>query len=333
MRHVAKSYGCPIPIPGPNSTYLQYQMQCLEMVWAQDPSPGLAAFALDTACIYGRLEIAQWALALDPTRDLRNRNDYLLTSAYQAGWLHIAEWLWSLYHKVTVPGPETANDLLALRTTMLLSNARHGIDLRLEQWLAAIGPPLPLDQVVLAFHAASQGNRLDLMQWLWSKYPDIPLHSQADQAHILITASREDYLEMAKWVWSVRPKDQDATQLIREAFRVACIAGHLDVMRWLRSLGEPIDYHRVNASILRDAWQHGDHDVVDFLIECTEHDPVVRYLRHGNNCYIVGAACTQHVHHIDGIAVSSMNPANEADARTVVEMALRKKSARSVADD
>ena len=48
------------------------------------------------ACLYGNLDIAQWLLQVKPTIDISSTNDYAIKYASNHGKTHIVEWLQSL---------------------------------------------------------------------------------------------------------------------------------------------------------------------------------------------------------------------------------------------
>lgn len=103
------------------------------------------------------------------------------------------------------------------------------------KWLASI---VCITSVRLntAIYEASDGGHINVVKWLTTFNPDINVDN------VFINASSSGNVELAKYLMSWR--DVDLTDVINDAFGNACINGHLDMVKWLSSLGHKINHLR-----------------------------------------------------------------------------------------
>jgi len=168
---------------------------------------------------------------------------------------------------------------------------------------------------------------LEIAQWLWSLDPTFNVHQMEESAFRY--ACKRGYLKVAQWLWSL---DHEINIHIREeeAFRWSCYYHKVDVAEWLLSLNQEIDVHAKQCSaFLRANSFSGHEEVIHLLVAHTVHDPVIRYVVHRNNSYIIGIACTPHVHQIGEIPISSVKPSTDTQAQQMMQSMCPKKSARS----
>ena len=141
----------------------------------------------------------------------------------------------------------TRIQLVALRTILLRPRVRGisaasisaGYDplvvLR-ELWDQPVNPDLEADFALYVFRAACELGQLQVAQWAHSLgYP-----VDVAQDHHLLMACEYQWMDMARWLWSLYPEGEDYSAVRGQLFLNACLDGNLVVARWVWSIGPRI---------------------------------------------------------------------------------------------
>lgn len=212
---------------------------------------GRIAWAVGTACVFGKTEVALWLLS-DPllAGSRQEVANVAINRACRGGHLETAKALAD-----TVDEDTRAEEMLAL--------ACERGHLEVAGWLLprCLGqdPDVSRGHVSDFFRAACGGGRLDVARWLWSytwgepacglTLADIRVDARdagnAGLAGVLeatCAGSRpsnpggsRDHLAVARWLWSLGFDLTDVRANAGYALRGACYGGSVALMRWLWS--------------------------------------------------------------------------------------------------
>jgi len=345
---------------------LEGKLKKAQELWAIDQEFGAylrCGELFRKACKHGALSVAQWLLSIEPlesniVRAIRYKR--LLSKVCQRGWLKVAQWLWcsGLLSDITAEYCGTF--------VLYLEHERRLLDA--AQWFS---PDVTVTDTHIecrrGFDEACLAGHFQVAQWVWSLDQGL-LASNVD-IKFLRRAVKNGDLASLRWLWSLNPT-HSVRLMHKYVLRKACSRGHLRIVEWLLSLNIGIDVHYHNELIFRtacryddvefarrllsqyskikihilnimalhEAWKRESLSVIDFLVECTQNDPEIRYVRlqHDSDyqVYIVGECgyYTDNRHWIDGIPVYCFEMSTRRDAERalrLVRTAHRKKSARS----
>jgi len=322
----------------PASDYLE----SLRSLW-QEPkyhTPAHQAYVMQRACKCGQLEIAKWAWSLGFITNIWHRTDLFMRKACERGHLPIIEWLWSVYWET---GAAESNRILSLWQNIFRNACSDGY-LGIAQWAIQMQYPWIPGSVTEEYQScvARRCGRqcsapIETARVIWALNLDYII--SRDQHADMIAACYSNHLAFLEWRWSINPLGEDASDLQldqwNQLFQISCGTRHPPVIpRWMWSVDPRIDLHVSEDRLFRAVWGEISGAVVaEVLIECSQDDPFIRFARHRDTYYIVGAAHGDHTYCIDGVEISSQREVPEEQVKEVLELTLRKKSARSAIDE
>ncbi len=210
-----------------DKTYIKYGMlDYLKFLYSKD-----CFYPKDVnfyhTCKYGNIEIAEWLLSTNKL-DLSIEFQYKTTLANASfkiaceyGNLGIVQYLIS----TKIIKFDMQNYRYLIRDICIQGN------IELLQWLYET---FEIDKKYLgveAFKAACEFNSIDIAKWLYS------INTEMDVIpHILENICINGYLEIAQILHEVQPS-LNINGDYKEAFKSACQYGHLDIIKWLQSIG------------------------------------------------------------------------------------------------